>query len=113
MGEIDRTLEELQKHMVDYIGAYTWEKICRKWTILAGLRNRLRMKWWFSNQPGRQPPFKRRLALTGMYPVQQLFNADILAHVPPVNAQSLSDQAPIVLLVLACLIQPRIPGDRG
>ena len=36
IGEIDQTLEELQKHMVDYIGAYTWEEICREWTIRAG-----------------------------------------------------------------------------
>ena len=33
MGEIDQTLEELQKHMVDYIGTYTWEEMCREWTL--------------------------------------------------------------------------------
>jgi AAA+ ATPase superfamily predicted ATPase len=38
MGEIEQTLEELQKHMVDYIGAYTWEEICREWTIRASNR---------------------------------------------------------------------------
>ena len=38
MGEIDQTLEELQKHMVDYIGATTWEEICREWTIRASNR---------------------------------------------------------------------------
>ncbi len=38
MGEIDQTLEELQKHMVDYIGMYTWEEICREWTIRASNR---------------------------------------------------------------------------
>ncbi len=38
MGEIDQTLEELQKHMVDYIGTYTWEEICREWTIRASNR---------------------------------------------------------------------------
>jgi AAA+ ATPase superfamily predicted ATPase len=38
MGEIDQTLEELQKHMVDYVGAYTWEEICREWTIRASNR---------------------------------------------------------------------------
>lgn len=38
MGEIDQTLEELKKHMVDYIGAYTWEEICREWTIRASNR---------------------------------------------------------------------------
>ena len=35
MGEIDQTLEELQKHMVDYIGTHTWEEICREWTLRA------------------------------------------------------------------------------
>jgi AAA+ ATPase superfamily predicted ATPase len=41
MGEIDQTLEELQKHMVDYIGAYTWEEICREWTMRASNRDLL------------------------------------------------------------------------
>lgn len=41
MGEIDQTLEELQKHIVDYIGAYTWEELCREWTIRAGSRGAL------------------------------------------------------------------------
>ncbi len=38
MGEIEHTLEELQKHMVDYIGTYTWEEICREWTMRASNR---------------------------------------------------------------------------
>jgi hypothetical protein len=38
MGEIDQTLEELQKHMVDFIGTHTWEEICREWTIRASNR---------------------------------------------------------------------------
>jgi AAA+ ATPase superfamily predicted ATPase len=38
MGEINQTLAELQKHMVDYIGTYTWEEICREWTIRASNR---------------------------------------------------------------------------
>jgi hypothetical protein len=41
MGEIDQTMQELQKHMVDYIGAYTWEEICREWTIRASNRGDL------------------------------------------------------------------------
>jgi uncharacterized protein len=41
MGEIEQTLEELQKHMVDYIGTYTWEEICREWTIRASNRGEL------------------------------------------------------------------------
>ncbi|HPH98297.1 MAG TPA: ATP-binding protein [Anaerolineaceae bacterium] len=39
MGEIDQTIEELQKHMVDYIGTHTWEEICREWTLRASNRN--------------------------------------------------------------------------
>ena len=38
MGEIDQTLAELQKHMVDFIGTYTWEEICREWTLRAANR---------------------------------------------------------------------------
>ena len=41
MGEIDQTLVELQKHMVDFIGTYTWEDICREWTIRASNRGLL------------------------------------------------------------------------
>ena len=41
MGEIDQTMQELQKHMVDYIGAYTWEEICREWTMRASNRGAL------------------------------------------------------------------------
>jgi AAA+ ATPase superfamily predicted ATPase len=41
MGEIDQTLAELQKHMVDYIGTYTWEELCREWTIRASNRGLL------------------------------------------------------------------------
>ena len=35
MGEVDQTLEELQKHTPDFIGATTWEEICREWTLRA------------------------------------------------------------------------------
>jgi uncharacterized protein len=41
MGEIDQTMQELQKHMVDYIGTYTWEEICREWTMRASNRGAL------------------------------------------------------------------------
>ncbi len=41
MGEIDQTMQELQKHMVDYIGTYTWEEICREWTMRASSRGAL------------------------------------------------------------------------
>lgn len=41
MGEIDQTLEELLKHMVDYIGTHTWEEICREWTIRASNRGQI------------------------------------------------------------------------
>lgn len=38
MGEADQALQELQRHMPDYIGAYTWEELCREWTLRAGSR---------------------------------------------------------------------------
>ena len=41
IGETNQTLEELQRHLVDYIGTYTWEEICREWTIRASNRNLL------------------------------------------------------------------------
>lgn len=41
MGEIDQTLAELQKHMVDFIGTYAWEELCREWTLRASNRGLL------------------------------------------------------------------------
>ena len=41
MGEIDQTLAELQKHLVDFIGTHTWEELCREWTVRASNRGLL------------------------------------------------------------------------
>ena len=36
MGVQDQTLAEISKHLIDFIGTYTWEEICREWTLRAG-----------------------------------------------------------------------------
>jgi AAA+ ATPase superfamily predicted ATPase len=41
LGIQDQTLEELKRHLVDFIGTYTWEELCREWLLRAGGHNRL------------------------------------------------------------------------
>ena len=36
LGMQEQALAEIRKHMIDFIGAYTWEEICREWTLRAG-----------------------------------------------------------------------------
>ena len=38
LGENKQALAEINKHMVDFIGANTWEEVCREWTLRAGTR---------------------------------------------------------------------------
>ena len=39
MGETEQAWRELKKHMSDFIGQYTWEELCREWTLRAANRN--------------------------------------------------------------------------
>lgn len=41
LGIQDQTLEELKKHLVDFISTYTWEELCREWLLRASGHNRL------------------------------------------------------------------------
>lgn len=36
LGIQDQALAEISRHMVDFIGAHTWEELCREWTLRAG-----------------------------------------------------------------------------
>ncbi len=36
LGIQEQALAEISKHMLDFIGTYTWEEICREWTLRAG-----------------------------------------------------------------------------
>ena len=36
LGIQDQALAEISKHLIDFIGAYTWEELCREWTLRAG-----------------------------------------------------------------------------
>jgi hypothetical protein len=36
LGLQDPALKEIQRHLLDFIGAHTWEELCREWTLLAG-----------------------------------------------------------------------------
>lgn len=41
LGIRDQALAEIKKHLIDFIGTYTWEEICREWTIRAGAKEEL------------------------------------------------------------------------
>ncbi|MBT6814307.1 MAG: ATP-binding protein [Anaerolineae bacterium] len=41
LGIQDQALAEISKHLIDFIGTYTWEEICREWTIRAGAKGEL------------------------------------------------------------------------
>ncbi len=38
MNEPDLALAEIKRHLLDFIGAHTWEELCREWTLRAGTR---------------------------------------------------------------------------
>jgi AAA+ ATPase superfamily predicted ATPase len=35
LGIQDQALAEITRHMIDFIGTYTWEELCREWTLRA------------------------------------------------------------------------------
>ncbi len=36
LGVQEQALAEITRHMIDFIGTYTWEEICREWVLRAG-----------------------------------------------------------------------------
>jgi hypothetical protein len=36
LGIQEQPLAEISRHMIDFIGTYTWEELCREWTMRAG-----------------------------------------------------------------------------
>lgn len=36
LGAQELALAEINRHMIDFIGRYTWEELCREWTLRAG-----------------------------------------------------------------------------
>jgi AAA+ ATPase superfamily predicted ATPase len=43
LGAQDIALAEINRHMIDFIGRYTWEELCREWVLRAGTLGRLPM----------------------------------------------------------------------
>ena len=41
LGESDLALEEIKRHLLDFIATHTWEELCREWTVRAGARGQL------------------------------------------------------------------------
>ena len=35
MGVQDQALEEIKRHLIDFIGTHTWEELCREWLLRA------------------------------------------------------------------------------
>ncbi len=40
MGVQDQALEEIKRHLLDFIGAHTWEELCREWVVRASTQKR-------------------------------------------------------------------------
>jgi len=40
-GLQDQALAEIKRHLVDFIGAHTWEELCQEWLLRAGVRGAL------------------------------------------------------------------------
>jgi len=40
-GVQEQTLDEIKSHLLDFIGAYTWEELCREWLLKASTLKRL------------------------------------------------------------------------
>src|SRR5258706_518806 len=43
LGAQDIALEKINRHMIDFIGKYTWEELCREWVLRAGALGALPM----------------------------------------------------------------------
>jgi AAA+ ATPase superfamily predicted ATPase len=43
LGAQDIALAEINRHMIDFIGKYTWEELCREWVLRAGALGMLPM----------------------------------------------------------------------
>ena len=41
LGVQDQALEEIKRHLLDFIGTHTWEELCREWVLRAGAQDRL------------------------------------------------------------------------
>ena len=41
LGVEAQALEEIKRHLLDFIGTYTWEELCREWLLRAGPAGRL------------------------------------------------------------------------
>lgn len=41
IGIEEQTLDEIKRHLRDFIGMYTWEELCREWLLRAGAADRL------------------------------------------------------------------------
>jgi hypothetical protein len=41
LGRIQYTLQEIQRHLIDFIGTYTFEELCRDWVSVQGDAGRL------------------------------------------------------------------------
>ena len=43
LGMQDQALEEIKRHLPDFIGTYTWEELCREWVLRASAKGELPM----------------------------------------------------------------------
>ncbi len=41
LGATERALDEIKRHLLDFIGTHTWQELCREWVLWAGDRGEL------------------------------------------------------------------------
>lgn len=41
LGVQDQALEEIKRHLLDFIGTHTWEELCQEWLLRASAQNKL------------------------------------------------------------------------
>jgi AAA+ ATPase superfamily predicted ATPase len=41
LGVQDQALEEIKRHLLDFIGTHTWEELCQEWVLRAGAQGKL------------------------------------------------------------------------
>ncbi|HKI53485.1 MAG TPA: ATP-binding protein [Anaerolineales bacterium] len=68
LGAQDIALAEITRHMIDFIGRYTWEELCREWVLRAGALSELPV---MPDQVGSAWNSKVQIDVVGINPMEK------------------------------------------
>lgn len=68
LGVEEHALEEIKRHLLDFIGTYTWEELCQEWLLRAGSHNRLP---FLPDQVGGAWTNKAQVDVVGINPMEK------------------------------------------